>query len=98
MKVALGQINSTVGGLSGNAHRMLLFARRAAEAGARIVVFPELSLTGYPPRDLLEKETFLDQTEQHLQQLAGDTAGLNLTLICGTVTRAEAKTGNRLFN
>jgi NAD+ synthase/NAD+ synthase (glutamine-hydrolysing) len=98
MRIALGQINSTVGGLSGNAEKMLQFARRAAEAGAQIVVFPELSLTGYPPRDLLEKESFLDQTEQHLQRLACDTAGLNLSLICGTVTRAEANTGNRLFN
>jgi NAD+ synthase/NAD+ synthase (glutamine-hydrolysing) len=98
MRIALGQINSTVGGLSGNAQKMLQFARRAAEAGAQVVVFPELSLTGYPPRDLLEKESFLDQTEQHLQRLACDTAGLNLNLICGTVTRAEANTGNRLFN
>jgi NAD+ synthase/NAD+ synthase (glutamine-hydrolysing) len=98
MIVALGQINSTVGGLSANAQRMLSFARRASEAGAEIVVFPELSLTGYPPRDLLEKESFLDQTEQHLRQLACDTASLNLAVICGTVTRAEANTGNRLFN
>jgi NAD+ synthase/NAD+ synthase (glutamine-hydrolysing) len=98
MRVALGQINSTVGGLSGNAQRMLSFARRASDAGAQIVVFPELSLTGYPPRDLLEKESFLEQTDEHLNQLACDTADLNLTLICGTVTRAEANTGNRLFN
>src|SRR5208283_71203 len=98
MKIALGQINSTVGDLCGNAKRMLAFARQAADKGANVIVFPELSLTGYPPRDLLEKETFLDRTEQRLQQLACDTAGLNLTVVCGTVTRAEANTGNRLFN
>ncbi len=96
MKVALGQTNSTVGDLSGNAERMLAFARRAA--GADVVVFPELSLTGYPPRDLLEKESFLDQCEQHLEQLARDTAGLGTAIICGTVTRAEVNTGNRLYN
>ena len=57
MKIALAQTNSTVGDLCGNAKLMLAFARRAAEAGANVAVFPELSLTGYPPRDLLEKES-----------------------------------------
>ena len=98
MKVALGQTNSTVGDLSGNSARMLSFATRAADAGADVIAFPELSLTGYPPRDLLEKESFLDQSEQHLDQLARDAAGLPLVIICGTVTRAEANTGNRLYN
>ena len=98
MKVALGQTNSTVGDLSGNAARMLSFARRASQAGADVIAFPELSLTGYPPRDLLEKESFLDQCEQHLEQLARDAADLPLVIICGTVTRAEANTGNRLYN
>jgi NAD+ synthase/NAD+ synthase (glutamine-hydrolysing) len=98
MKIALGQTNSTVGDLSGNAHRMLSFAQRAAEGGANVIVFPELSLTGYPPRDLLEKQTFLEQTEQHLAQLAEKTSTLPITLICGTVNRAEANTGNRLYN
>ena len=98
MKVALGQTNSTVGDLSGNAARMLSFAQRASQAGADVIAFPELSLTGYPPRDLLEKESILDQAEQHLEQLARDVAELPLVVICGTVTRAEANTGNRLYN
>ena len=63
MKVALAQTNSTIGDLPGNAARMLSFARQAAAGGAHLVVFPELSLTGYPPRDLLEKQSFLDRTE-----------------------------------
>ena len=74
MKIALAQTNSTVGDLCGNAKRILAFSRRAAEAGANVVVFPELSLTGYPPRDLLEKQSFLDRTEQHLERLARDAA------------------------
>jgi len=53
MKIALGQINPTVGDLPGNARLMLQFAERAAAAHADIIVFPELSLTGYPPRDLV---------------------------------------------
>ena len=98
MKVALGQTNSTVGDLSGNAQRMLCFAQRAAGEGAQVIAFPELSLTGYPPRDLLEKESFLDQTELALKQLARDISGLNLKLICGTVTRATEGIGNRIYN
>ena len=98
MKVALAQTNSTVGDLPGNAARMLTYARRAADRGAHLVVFPELSLTGYPPRDLLEKQSFLHRTEEHLQQLALDTSQLGLTLICGTVTRTGLPGGNPLYN
>jgi NAD+ synthase (glutamine-hydrolysing) len=98
MKIALAQTNSTVGDLCGNAKRMLAFARRAAESGANVVVFPELSLTGYPPRDLLEKESFLERTEQHLERLAVDAAPLNVTIICGTVTRTGSDTGLPIYN
>jgi len=98
MKIALAQINSTVGDLCGNAKRILEFSRRAAESGANVVVFPELSLTGYPPRDLLEKENFLDGTEQHLERLAADTATLNVSIICGTVTRTGSSTGLPIYN
>lgn len=98
MKVALGQTNSTVGDLAGNAAKMLDFARRAAAQGANAIAFPELSLTGYPPRDLLEKESFLDQCEDRLETLARHAADLDLAIVCGAVTRAEANTGNRLYN
>ena len=98
MKIALAQTNSTVGDLCGNAKRMLTFARRAAESGANVVVFPELSLTGYPPRDLLEKESFLDRTEQHLERLAADAAPLNVSIICGTVTRTGSPAGHPIYN
>src|SRR5579864_2801932 len=98
MKIALAQINSTVGDLCGNAKRILSFAARGAAAGAEIVVFPELALTGYPPRDLLEKQSFLDRTEEHLQQLAADCAALKTTIVCGTVTTTAVATGNHIFN
>ena len=98
MKIALAQTNSTVGDLAGNATRMLAFARRAAAAGASLVVFPELSLTGYPPRDLLEKESFLDRAEQHLEQLARDATPLGVTVVCGTVTRTGAASGRPIYN
>jgi NAD+ synthase (glutamine-hydrolysing) len=98
MKIALAQINSTVGDLCGNAKRILAFSERAAAAGANVVVFPELALTGYPPRDLLEKESFLDRTEQHLQRLAADAGPLNIAIICGTVTRTGSSTGLPIYN
>jgi NAD+ synthase/NAD+ synthase (glutamine-hydrolysing) len=98
MKIALAQTNSTVGDLCGNAKRILEFSRRAAESGANVVVFPELSLTGYPPRDLLEKESFLNRTEQHLERLAADCAPLDVSIICGTVTRTGASTGLEIYN
>ena len=98
MKIALAQTNSTVGDLCGNAKRILEFSRRAAESGALVVVFPELSLTGYPPRDLLEKESFLDRTEQHLERLAADAAALNVSIVCGTVTRTGSSSGQPIYN
>ncbi|MEO7144158.1 MAG: NAD+ synthase [Bryobacteraceae bacterium] len=98
MRIALAQINSTVGDLSGNADRMIHFAHRAAERPADLVVFPELSLTGYPPRDLVEKPSFLERTAAELQRLAAETAGLSLSLICGYVAPASISTGKRVFN
>src|SRR5580704_4377170 len=98
MRIALAQTNSTVGDLDGNAQRILSFAQRAAQSGADVAVFPELTLTGYPPRDLLEKQNFLDQTEQRLQRLAAETANLNVAIICGTVTPTGSSSGNPIYN
>ncbi len=98
MRIALGQTNSTVGDLGGNARRISDFAHRAASAGAQTAVFPELALTGYPPRDLLEKRTFLDAAEASLHDLAAATAQLPLTIVCGSITPVTAEAGNHLYN
>ena len=98
MRIALGQINTTVGDLGGNADLIVRTARAAAEGGARLVVFPELSLTGYPPRDLVEKPSFLERTQQHLARLAAETAHLDIALIFGYVGRAEVPAGKRATN
>lgn len=98
MRVSLGQINSTVGDLSGNVNRMVKASRAAAHAGADVIVFPELSLTGYPPRDLLDKESFLERTQQHLDGFARETSDLELTIICGYVGRPKAGSGKRATN
>ena len=70
MRIALAQINPTVGDLAGNADRIARAAREAAARGAEVVVFPELSITGYPPRDLVEKPSFLERSERELERLA----------------------------
>ena len=98
MRIALGQINTTVGDLGGNADVIVRTARAAAEGGARLVVFPELSLTGYPPRDLVEKPSFLERTQQHLARLAAETAHLDIALILGYVGRSEVPAGKRATN
>jgi len=98
MKIALAQTNSTVGDLDGNANLILSFASRARALGAEAAVFPELTLTGYPPRDLLEKQNFLDQTEQQLERVAAESANLGITIICGTVTRTGSSSGNPIYN
>ncbi|MDQ6678943.1 MAG: NAD+ synthase [Acidobacteriota bacterium] len=98
MRVALGQINTTVGDLAGNTEKMVTFAGRAAERGADLIVFPELSVTGYPPRDLVEKPSFVLDSEAALLRLADRTAGLPLALVAGYVGRSPAETGNRAIN
>ena len=98
MKIALCQINNTVGDLDGNARLIESFARQAAERGAHLAVFPELALTGYPPRDLVEKPSFLDRTERALNSLATATASLPVALIVGFVGRAPAGASRRATN
>jgi len=98
MRIALAQINTTVGDLAGNRALMLEAARRAAGLGAALVVFPELSLSGYPPRDLVEKESFLERVEDSLATLAAEAANLPLALVCGYVGRSSHPTGKQATN
>jgi NAD+ synthase/NAD+ synthase (glutamine-hydrolysing) len=98
MRIALGQINSTVGDLPGNSRLMIDVARRAAERHAELIAFPELSLTGYPPRDLVEKESFLTRTAQALDDFAAATADLDLSIVVGYVSRSAVSTGKQAVN
>jgi NAD+ synthase (glutamine-hydrolysing) len=72
MKVALAQINATVGDLAGNAHRIAVAARAAFAQGAKLVLAPELALTGYPPEDLLLRPAFMQACAASLLALAAD--------------------------
>jgi len=98
MRIALCQIDNTVGDLPGNSTLILQFARDAAARGAELAVFPELALTGYPPRDLVEKPSFLQRTQEALQQLAAASADLPLGLIVGYVGRAPELSPRRATN
>jgi NAD+ synthase (glutamine-hydrolysing) len=88
MKIALCQIDNTVGDLAGNRRLIAEAAREAVAGGADLAVFPELALTGYPPRDLVEKPSFLDRAQQALGELTAETRDLPLGLIVGYVGRA----------
>ncbi len=88
MRIALAQINNTVGDLDSNSEKILAFAKRAEAAGADVAVFPELALTGYPPRDLVEKRSFLDRTQQALDGIVRASADLDVALIIGYVGRS----------
>jgi NAD+ synthase (glutamine-hydrolysing) len=74
LKVALAQLNATVGDLAGNARRVAEMARQAHALGARVVVAPELMLCGYPPEDLLLRPSFMRACAQALEALAADLA------------------------
>ena len=82
VRVAMAQINPTVGDLAGNSSKILEFAKRAKEQGANLVLFPELALSGYPIEDLALSQDFLTSSHQALLKLAGelDKAG------CGEMT------------
>jgi len=96
VKIALGQINPTVGDFSGNANKIIEFSQRAKAAGAGLILFPELSVCGYPPRDLVERPTFVAKNRESLDRIAAETKGISV--ICGVVTPAEAETGKLVMN
>src|SRR5512145_1286422 len=98
MRLAICQIDNTVGDLPGNARLIERFAEQAAAAGADLAVFPELALTGYPPRDLVEKPSFLQRTEEALRQLVDASASLPIGLIVGYVGRAPEGAPRRATN
>jgi len=92
MKIAIAQINATVGDLTGNVSRIVEFAARAQGEGATLMVTPELALSGYPPEDLLLREDFLAACDQALQDLAA-RAG-NVTLVVGHPRLSDGKRYN----
>ena len=87
MRLALCQLNATVGDIDGNARRIEAGIQAAREAAAELVLFPELALTGYPPEDLLLREHFLSDARLALERLASQTQGI--VAVVGFPERAE---------
>ncbi len=96
MKIALGQINPTVGDFSGNAAKIIQFALQARSAGTGLILFPELAVSGYPPRDLVERPSFVARCRATVERIATETQGI--AVICGTITRADAESGKSVMN
>lgn len=100
MKIAIAQINPTVGDLEGNAQQILSVAQQAAAEGANLLLTPELSLCGYPPRDLLMRPSFIDRMQQQIADLARRLPS-HLTALVGLAedNRAAAIHGEKpIFN
>lgn len=96
MKIGLAQINTIVGDLEGNKARIIESYGKLVDAGAELVVFPELAITGYPPRDLLFKSRFVLDNLAYLEEIAA-TVGPVPALI-GYVELNKAEKGRRFFN
>jgi NAD+ synthetase len=96
MKIAAAQINPTIGDIPGNVEKILANVARAKELGAQLVVFPEMCLTGYPPRDLLERPYFIDQNIAALNDLAAKVK--DISVLVGFVEKNLAPEGKPLYN
>jgi len=98
VKIALAQINPTVGDFGGNLEKIVAASRRAAEHGARLTVFSELAICGYPPADFLEKPSFLARCRTAVDDLAAATAELPTAVLAGVALAAEPGSGKPAVN
>ncbi|MDY6913519.1 MAG: nitrilase-related carbon-nitrogen hydrolase, partial [Planctomycetota bacterium] len=96
MKVALAQFNPVIGDIAGNTARIAELIDLAKQAEAELVVFGELSVVGYPPRDLLRKARLVDDSVRAVQSLAGQCTGI--AALVGFVRPAPDGTGRGLQN
>jgi NAD+ synthetase len=96
MRIALGQINPTVGDIPGNSRKIMSFIDRAKSAGAGLVVFPELSIPGYPPKDLLLKPKFIEDNLAAVARIAESVRGIDA--VVGYAQRNADPIGRPLRN
>jgi NAD+ synthetase len=98
VKIALAQIDPTVGDFTGNLKKIVAFSRRAAGLGARLTVFSELAICGYPPADLLEKPSFLARCRTAVDELRAATFDLPTAVLAGVALPANGADGKPAFN
>ncbi len=96
MRVAVAQIDTTVGDFSGNSEKIVAFGRRAEKEGADLVLFPELALSGYPPKDLLDRRSFRTAAERASARVAREAG--SAVWLYGVPLRNRAGTGRSVFN
>jgi len=96
MKIAIAQINPIIGDFNYNFDKIMNFAGRAKQLSCDLIVFPELVITGYPPRDLLEKKDFVEANLKCLNKLINSIHGIGV--ICGFVDKNPDKEGKALYN
>src|SRR2546429_179006 len=97
MRIAIAQEDPTVGDLAGNLARLEAAVVAARGQGCQLVVFPELALTGYPPRDILERRAFVRDTWRAVERLALATRD-GPTVFVGTVEENRGDEGRHLWN
>jgi NAD+ synthase (glutamine-hydrolysing) len=97
MKIALAQINPTIGDLDGNRQLILRYTQQAHDRGADLVVFPELSVTGYPPQDLLENPFFKKAAQRTVERIA-DEVPADLGVLLGAPVPNPDQFGKPLYN
>ena len=98
MKIISAQLNPTIGDFNGNLEKIRLILS-GHESQADLIVFSELFLTGYPPRDLLERKDFIDQAEKALRRLLTISRDFPAnSLLCGTIRPTRKNTGAKLYN
>ncbi len=96
MKFALAQTNPTIGAFSENIQKICNFSEQAKKNGADVVIFPELSICGYPPKDLLERQEFIEDSIKALWELIDKIKGI--TVICGGISKNNSDVGRPIFN
>ncbi|MGB7157026.1 MAG: nitrilase-related carbon-nitrogen hydrolase, partial [Tepidisphaeraceae bacterium] len=96
MRIALAQINPTVGDIAGNARKIIEFVNRAKAGGAKLVVFPEMSVIGYPPKDLLLKPQFIEDNLRAVKHIALQVSEIDV--IVGYAERNASPVGRSLHN
>jgi NAD+ synthase (glutamine-hydrolysing) len=99
MRLAIAQLNPTVGDFDGNVRKVTEALEGVADDGPSLVVFPEMFLAGYPPRDLLERDWFVDRAEEALESVVAlSRRHPGPGILIGTVTRATRESGRGLHN
>jgi NAD+ synthase (glutamine-hydrolysing) len=98
VKIAIAQIDPTVGDFTGNLDKIVAASRRAADIGARLTVFSELAICGYPPADFLEKPSFLARCRTAVDELAAATRELKTAVLAGVALPAEGDSGKPAVN